>query len=468
MSHEVREGDVLAGKFRIERVLGRGGMGVVVAATHLQLDERVALKFLLPEALENGEAVARFAREARAAVKIKSEHVARVSDVGTLESGSPYMVMEYLQGQDLADYVRDHGAMRVPDAIEFVLQACEALAEAHALGIVHRDLKPANLFVTARADGSPCIKVLDFGISKFTLPGSSNLDMTRTRALMGSPLYMSPEQMSSSRGVDARSDLWAIGVILYEILSGHVPFEAETMPQLCGLILEGSPRSLRMTRPDVPEAVEACVLRCLAKDRVARFANVAEFARALAPFGPPSATRSAERIARVLKTPGAVPLSDSGRAAVSATDNALALTAQSKSSGFRAVWFGALPVVGLLIGSGALLALRSPAVSAERVDLPQQSDARPLASSTPRAEVGPALAAPPLAAAPPSPVAQPAASASVSPSAGPTPALRATKSPTSKSISASAKAKTADDKSSSAAPTPAPASRHEDVFDDRQ
>src|ERR1700760_4922495 len=197
MSDEVREGDVLAGKFRIERVLGRGGMGVVVAATHIQLEERVALKFLLPEALGNGEAVARFAREARAAVKIKSEHVARVSDVGTLDSGSPYMVMEYLEGQDLADWVRHSGAMRPADAVEFVLQACEAIAEAHALGIVHRDLKPANLFVTRRVDGSPCVKVLDFGISKLTTPGStSDMGMTRTSTVMGSPLYMSPEQMS--------------------------------------------------------------------------------------------------------------------------------------------------------------------------------------------------------------------------------------------------------------------------------
>src|SRR5450432_412778 len=253
MSEEVREGDVLAGKFRIERVLGQGAMGVVVAATHIQLDERVALKFLLPEALANADAVARFAREARAAVKIKSEHVARVSDVGTLDSGSPYMVMEYLQGQDLADWVRDRGAMPIADAAEFVLQACEALAEAHALGIVHRDLKPANLFVTVRADGTPCVKVLDFGISKFTTPGSSSdMGMTKTASVMGSPLYMSPEQMSSSRNVDARADIWAVGVILYEIISGRMPFEAETMPQLCGMILQEAPPSLRGLRADVP------------------------------------------------------------------------------------------------------------------------------------------------------------------------------------------------------------------------
>src|SRR5262245_57586046 len=153
--YEVKEGDVLAGKYRIERVLGEGGMGVVVAAMHLQLDERVAIKFLLPGALHNPEAVARFAREARAAVKIKSEHVARVSDVGTLETGAPYMVMEFLQGRDLSAVLAQNGAFPLADAAEFVLQACEALAEAHALGIVHRDLKPANLFLANRADGSP-------------------------------------------------------------------------------------------------------------------------------------------------------------------------------------------------------------------------------------------------------------------------------------------------------------------------
>ncbi|MEI9949592.1 MAG: serine/threonine-protein kinase [Pseudomonadota bacterium] len=198
----------------------------------------MALKFLLPDALGNPEAVERFAREARAAVKIKSEHVARVSDVGTLENGSPYMVMEYLHGEDLAAWVRRSGAMAVPEAIEFLLQAGEAIAEAHALGIVHRDLKPANLFVTRRVDGSACIKVLDFGISKLTVPGAPDMGMTRTSAVMGSPLYMSPEQMSSSRNVDMRSDIWALGVILYEILTGRVPFEAETMPQLCGMILQ--------------------------------------------------------------------------------------------------------------------------------------------------------------------------------------------------------------------------------------
>jgi serine/threonine protein kinase len=309
MSSEVHEGQILAGKFRIERVLGQGGMGIVVAATHLQLDERVALKFLLPEALSNPEAVERFAREARAAVKIKSEHVARVSDVGTLESGSPYMVMEYLHGEDLASYVRRNGAAAIPEAVEFLLQACEAIAEAHALGIVHRDLKPANLFVTRRVDGSPCIKVLDFGISKLTVTapgGGPELGMTKTHSIMGSPLYMSPEQMSSTRNVDMRTDIWALGVILYETLTGRVPFDAETMPQLCGMILQDPPRPLRDLRPDVPESLQAVVLHCLEKNREQRFANVADLAFALAPFGAPVAQRSADRIARVLGAAGIV------------------------------------------------------------------------------------------------------------------------------------------------------------------
>jgi serine/threonine-protein kinase len=235
----VQEGEVLAGKYRVERVLGVGGMGVVVAALHIGLDERVAIKFLLPEALGNPEAVARFAREARAAVKIKSLHVARVSDVGVLETGAPYMVMEFLQGQDLSQRVRDHGPLSIQEAVDFILQACEAIAEAHALGMVHRDLKPANLFLTRMADGSPCVKVLDFGISKVTSPSSSGQDfgMTKTQAVMGSPLYMSPEQMASSRDVDGRTDIWALGTILYELLTGRVPFLGDTMPQLCAMIL---------------------------------------------------------------------------------------------------------------------------------------------------------------------------------------------------------------------------------------
>ena len=416
MSSEVHEGQILAGKFRIERVLGQGGMGVVVAATHIQLDERVALKFLLPDALNNPEAVERFAREARAAVKIKSEHVARVSDVGTLESGSPYMVMEYLEGQDLGAWVRSYGAMKVPEAIEFLLQACEALAEAHLLGIVHRDLKPANLFVTRRADGSPCIKVLDFGISKLTLPGAGpELGMTKTNTVMGSPLYMSPEQMSSTRNVDRRTDIWALGVIFYEILTGRVPFEAETMPQLCGMILQDPPRPLRDLRPDVPDALQWVVWRCLEKDRERRFNNVAELALSLAPFGTPVAQRSADRISRVLGVLSVPAVADPGVTAASTRSVTASNWGGSKEAKkSRAPLFIGLAALAGLAGGGVVFALRShPA-------------ALPLAEpSSKAAAVLVAPAAPPLVAAPPTEQSPPSFAAA-SPSASSTPSARHT------------------------------------------
>ena len=353
--NEPREGDVLAGKFRIERVLGVGGMGMVVSAMHIHLDERVAIKFLLPEALSNSEAVARFGREARAAVKIKSEHVARVIDVGALETGAPYMVMELLRGHDLSNVIRDNGALPLHLAVQYVLQACEALAEAHAIGIVHRDLKPANLFLTSRADGSPCVKVLDFGISKVSNKSGSGSDMgmTRTQSIMGSPLYMSPEQMASARDVDQRADIWAVGCVLYELITGRVPFEAETMPQLCTLILHAEPPSLRSIRPEVPELLEQVVLRCLRKDRNQRYANVAALANDLASFSPDAGPRSAERISRVLSSSGVsmAELSSSSLTARSAGANtgsqAWGTTQVARSN--RAVWLGLVGVAAAAI-----------------------------------------------------------------------------------------------------------------------
>jgi serine/threonine-protein kinase len=300
------EGTMLADKYRVERVLGRGGMGVVVAATHVELDQRVALKFLLPEAMESVEVVERFAREARAAVKIESEHVARVIDVGKLENGLPYMVMEYLNGRDMAALLDEQIKLSIDDALEYVLQACEAIAQAHALGIIHRDLKPANLFVTNRADGTTSIKVLDFGISKVSLAGASSAEMnlTQTAAIMGSPTYMSPEQMRASRDVDPRADIWALGVILYELLSGQPPFMGATMPELCASILKDAPEPLRAMRPDVPEALETAIMRCLDKNPAGRFANVAELTNAIVDFAPKRARISAERTMRVLRGAG--------------------------------------------------------------------------------------------------------------------------------------------------------------------
>ncbi len=259
----VRVGEVLAGKYRIEGVLGRGGVAVVVAARHLQLDERVAIKFLLPEALSSAEGVARFDREARAAVKIKSEHVVHIIDVGRLDGGAPYIVMEHLEGEDLEVWLERRGPLRFELAAELVLQACEAIAEAHSLGIVHRDLKPGNLFCVKRADGLLAVKVLDFGISKVSGPDGLDLAMTGAKAIVGSPLYMSPEQMRSSHDVDARTDIWSLGVILYELVAGRAPFRSEGLANLAVEITQASVPSLRAIRPEVPEAFERVVARCM-------------------------------------------------------------------------------------------------------------------------------------------------------------------------------------------------------------
>jgi len=327
-----KPGDVLAGKYRVERVLGKGGMGIVVEAHHLQLDERVALKFLLPEGLKDAEAIARFDREARAAVKIKSEHVARVTDVGRLETGAPYMVMEYLEGEDLSVWLRKRGPMPVEQACEFLLQACEAIAEAHALGIVHRDLKPANLFCIRRADGMLSLKVLDFGISKMTanLAGSRpDLGMTKTSAVVGSPVYMSPEQMQSSKGVDARTDIWSLGIILFELVTGELPFDGASVTELAIKIATAPPVRIASLRPDLPPGFDYVVSRCLEKDREARFQNVAELAIALKDYGPRRSGPSVERVLRTLQVSGvSLPLPPSG-----AFKSALAETMSAPGAG---------------------------------------------------------------------------------------------------------------------------------------
>lgn len=273
-------GTVLLGKYRIESVLGRGGMGMVVRVTHLHLGEDLALKILSPEAAAGGpDAHARFLREAQASVRLRGEHVTRVSDVGVLPEGAPYIAMEYLRGVDLSGELARRGTLSPGDTVDYVLQACEALAEAHALGIVHRDIKPSNLFLTSRPDGTPLVKVLDFGISKAPVAGPGLL--TRTDTVMGTPGYMSPEQMKAARDVDARTDIWALGIVLYECLSGRRPFDAETFS---AIVLRAATEPPPPMDPRIPRGLQAVVLRCLEKDRAARFPSMAALAAALAPF----------------------------------------------------------------------------------------------------------------------------------------------------------------------------------------
>ncbi|RYZ07130.1 MAG: serine/threonine protein kinase [Myxococcales bacterium] len=397
----LKAGDVLAGKYRIERVLGAGGMGVVVAARHLDLDEMVAVKFLHQAPLGDGEAAARFLREARAAVKIRSEHVARVIDVGRFDHGAPYIVMEYLQVEDLAALVQS-GPLEQEDAVDYVLQACDAMVEAHSIGIVHRDLKPANLFLTRRPDASALIKVLDFGISKFEPTGAPEAAITKTSAVIGSPYYMSPEQLRSAKEVDERTDVWSLGVILFELLAGQPPFQGESLPALLTAIVMAEPAPLRRLRPSVTPGLEAVVLRALQKDRDARYLSVGELAGALADFAPARSRALLEKISKVAGLrpsllPAAARLSDPSvtpAAAIPGTMTAgtWANTGQGEDKPRRrGLW-----LLASLTAGGGLLALAlamSRWSSAPETPSPPSSAALPIAAQ--------ALATAPAAPAPP-------------------------------------------------------------------
>ena len=303
MAPPVRVGEILEAKYRVEQVLGAGGMGVVVAARHLALGERVAIKLLVDRLGSSPHAVTRFLREGRAAARIRSEHVARVHDVGTLPTGIPYMVMEYLPGRDLGALVREEGPLPVDVAVDRLLQAALGLAAAHARGIVHRDLKPSNLFLTTGADGLPLVKIIDFGISKDRggrPSGEGDVHTTSSHVVMGSPAYMSPEQMRSSRDVDARGDIWALGAILHCLLTGKPPFPGDSIPEIHESILAGPP-ILSDALPGAPEGLEAVLHRCFQRRPEDRYPDVAALAAALAPFGPPHAAAQAASVARILQ-----------------------------------------------------------------------------------------------------------------------------------------------------------------------
>lgn len=295
-------GQIVAGKYRIERQIGRGGMGIVLAATHLQLEHLVAIKVMRRDLLENDQALDRLLVEARAAARIRSEHVARVLDVGTLESGSPFIVMEYLEGEDLADLLDRCGSLEVDQAITFMLQSCEALAEVHVTEMVHRDLKPGNLFIAQLPDGSPTLKIVDFGISKYIGGAARERAATTSPQVLGSPFYMSPEQMRAD-AVDERSDIWGLGAILFEMLTGRPPFIGETLPEVYAAVLNDAPPAIESLRPGAPQGLDDVVQRCLAKDPAQRFCDVADLAEALAPFGGPASATTVERITRILTNP---------------------------------------------------------------------------------------------------------------------------------------------------------------------
>jgi eukaryotic-like serine/threonine-protein kinase len=296
----VRIGQVFLGKYRVESILGHGAMGIVAKCTHLTLNEAIAIKMLRKEVLSDRDAHERFMREAQAAAKLRSEYVARVTDVGTFENNVPYIVMEFLDGLDLDALLEERGALQAPWASELMLQAAEALAEAHSINIVHRDVKPSNLFVTWRPDGTALIKVLDFGISKSVV--DTDLSLTQTQSLLGTPAYMSPEQMRSARMVDARSDIWSLGTVFYELLENRKPFEADSFSEMCVKVAVDPPAPM----VNAPLELQDIVLRCLAKAPEQRYQSMAELGHDLVPFcqNQQQATILVERMQRMLRRSG--------------------------------------------------------------------------------------------------------------------------------------------------------------------
>ncbi|MBK9259723.1 MAG: serine/threonine protein kinase [Polyangiaceae bacterium] len=416
----LRAGDVIGGKYRVERVIGQGGMGTVVRARHTLLEQDVAIKVLATELASDPQYATRFLREAQTAVSIKGEHVVRVLDVGTRENGAPYMVMEYLEGKDLGAVVETSGPLAIADAVDYVLQACEALAEAHVAGLTHRDIKPSNLFLARRSDGSPLVKLLDFGIAK---PSSTTTDnrLTATGTSMGSPSYMSPEQVRNAKTVDNRSDIWSLGASLHELLTGSPPFLAEIFPALCAAIIADSPTPLREARKDAPLELEAVIMKCLEKKPENRYPDVASLAVALAPFGGAHARISVDRIAKIISPTSVDTLSvPPPRAVIASSPSmnpiaAFAATAASTSVSVPAamparrrspIGFVVAGIVCIAAAAGIFLSVR---------DKPSESPLVPDSSAKPtsagKSSVGPAVVPAGSAILPPSSAASPPAAA---------------------------------------------------------
>ena len=389
-------GEVLLGKYRVERVVGRGAMGVVVCAEHLVLKERVALKVMILDESLDSRFAARFQREAELMAKLRGEHAVRVHDVGRLAGGQPFIAMEYLDGRDLRGVVRD-GPLSVDAAVGLVLQACEGVAEAHARGIVHRDLKPTNLLLTTRSDGQALIKVLDYGVSK---PPKSDDEisqvLTGNSSVLGSPRYMSPEQLRTPHDVDARADVWALASILQELITGRAPFDGPTTAALCAAIIDSPPTPLRRLKPDAPAELEDAILRALDKDREARTQSVAALADDLVvAVGSPAALRSTVlRIERIL------------------APTSTAFTRTGPGSPKRVRSSRDVSIAALVVGVcaavvGGILLTRSPA--------PHPVPAPSVASSAPSPASAPSDPPPSASASPPTIASSPPATVSIIP-----------------------------------------------------
>lgn len=276
---------VLQDKYRIVRKLGEGGMGEVYEVHNELIGKRLAIKCLHPQFTRDTKAVGRFMREAQTAIKVRNEHIIEVFDVGVLPDGCPFILMEYLEGRELADVIELEGPLSVGRVVRIVQQVCDALTAVHAEHIVHRDLKPQNILLLTRKSNPDFVKVLDFGVSKVRESADDVLDsLTRTGALIGTPHYMAPEQSKGHKNTDHRADIYALGVIMYLALVGRVPFDGETLPDLIMNIMMQTPVPPMEIRTDIPAAFNDIVLKAFHKNPDERFTSAQELSHALDPF----------------------------------------------------------------------------------------------------------------------------------------------------------------------------------------
>jgi serine/threonine-protein kinase len=415
-------------------------MGVVYAVHHEILDQRMALKILAPDVAQQSTAVARFLNEARLAARLRSDHLCQVLDAGVTENGLPFIAMELLEGCDLARLLYERRApLPVGEAVEYIVQTLDAVAEAHARGVVHRDLKPSNLFLTQLPGAPPVIKVLDFGISKSDDAfgtGHVPANITSSRAIIGSPTYMSPEQIQNVRKTDHRADIWSTGVILYELMSGVLPFRGETPGEIFVQIIEGQATPLSKLRPEVPAALSDIVARCLRRNVDERFENVVALAEALAPYAWYKHHESLARMRRSVgvRRPGVTPGTSSASVPPAAMTGS-AVKAPGHDGGpankvllalAAVVPLVLIPLAGILVVQRVGLAHRPPAeptqtaaqeVPSPSAELPAETTPVP-ASAAPPAPTDTVLVVPPpsvtattpaeeIPATAPSPTAQP-------------------------------------------------------------
>ena len=361
----VKVGSVIGDKYRVEQELGRGGFGVVVRARHLAIDQVVAIKVLTAgEDSEWKEDAARFKREGQATAALRGEHVVRILDVDVLPNGSPYMVMEYLEGETLHVALHTRGPLSIGETVDHMVQVLAALAEAHAAGIVHRDLKPANVVITRGAGGTMVAKVLDFGVSKIAAHSGigsgvsgASAPITKTGAVIGTVAYMAPEQMMDAKRVDARADLWPVGIMLFELLTKRTPFGAPSDAHIVTTMLTRPPMSLAALRPDVPPRLEKVVMRCLEKLPQKRYATAAAVGAALGPFTTPRARAALDSLRRAGRPSGAAAPLEKGAPAVLAAGGSEARRAR-RTAMIVAIVAAGLTVLFLGLAVGILLARR--------------------------------------------------------------------------------------------------------------